>query len=122
MKDSARRLAKYDAKLVGDINKNRIDAMRGDMVSNYGARLTETIRVENETKTILTTAGVATYEVPAYLGFAKRCMGILNKHSGAIAINEICLAYGVFNGRGLNGTTLNNIVTDVFTLDISSCT
>jgi len=122
MKSSAKRLAKYDAKTVGDVTKNRIDAQRGDMVSNFGASLTETVRVESETKNVLVTAGVATYEIPAYLGFAKRCMGILSRHSGAIAINEICLAYGVFNGRGLSGVILNDIVTDVFTLDISSCT
>lgn len=121
-KSVARRLAKYDAKAVGDVVKNRIDAQRGDMVSNYGSSLNEQARIENDTKTVLNATGVPPYMIPPYIAFAKRVGKISTTHSGATATTEVCIEFAKGVSRLLDGSILNQICIDVFTIDISACT
>lgn len=116
------RQSKYAAKLVGDVQKNRIDAQRDDMIAQTGTQFGNIEAIEIATKNDLTAWGISVVLVPSYLSFARECYGITKKHSGAIAHDEICIAHDKWNARGLLSWYLQQIVMDVFAIDISDCT
>lgn len=122
MRSSTYRSSKYAAKLVGDVWKNRIDAQRDDMVSQVGTQFGNIEAIEVATKNLLTGWGVSVILVPSYLSYARECYGILKRHSGDIAHDEICIAYDKWVARGLDAYYSQVIPMDVFSVDISDCT
>lgn len=122
VRSSTYRTSKYAAKLVGDVIKNRIDAQRDSMVSQVGPRFAEAEAVEVATKNLLTGWGLSVIFVPSYLAYSRECMGILNKHTGDIAHDEICIAHDKWETRGLDSYFMQVIAMDVHSVDISDCT
>ena len=122
VRSSTYRTSKYSAKLVGDVIKNRIDAQRDSMVAQVGTRFADAEAVEVATKALLTGWGISVVEIPSYLSYSRKCMGILNKHSGTIAHDEICIAHDVWVARALDTYYCQVIAMDVHGVDISDCT
>lgn len=122
VRSSANRIAKYDAKLVGDVIKNRIDAQRASMVSQETIKFGELEAVETNTKTLLTGWGVPVTLIPSYLAFARECYRIDGTHQGAIGITEMCIAANKWESRLLNIYYLQQIAFSVTGVTINSCT
>ena len=124
VRSAAYRASKYEAKIVGDVVKNRIDAQKTSMVSQATTQFSQLVAKEESTKTLLTGWGVSVALVPMYLSYARELYGILQSHTGTIAANEACLACKKWGDtkRGLDMYYLQVIATDVFELDVSACT
>lgn len=122
VRSSANRIAKYDAKLVGDVVKNRIDAQRAGMVAQETIKFGELEAAETNAKTLITGWGLSVTLIPSYLAFARECYRIDNTHQGAIGVNEMCIAAAKWNTRGLDLYYLQQIAFAVTGVDISSCT
>jgi len=122
VRSSTYRTSKYAAKIVGDVIKNRIDAQKDSMVEQETNRFADIVAAEEATKNLLVGWGVSTIFVPFYLSFARQCYSIIQKHSGAIAVEEICIRANAWEARGLDIYYMQVIATDVFSVDITSCT
>ena len=130
VRSSAFRASKYDAKLVGDVIKNRIDAQRDSMVAQETVQFGNMVGIETSTKQLLETWGLNVILVPSFLAFARQCYKITKKHSGDIAHDEICLrlvdwstrlvAVGVAVGDA--DFYLATISEDVFSVNVWDCT
>ena len=119
---SARRKAKYSAKIVGDVIKNRIDAQRDEMSANFSAAADLLVGIEDQVKAKLNGWGVMPQLQPAYYAFARECFRITNTHGGLVAHDEICIAHDKWEARNLESFYLQVIAQDIFTVDISDCT
>lgn len=122
VRSSANRIAKYDAKLVGDVIKNRIDAQRAGMVSQETIKFGELETVETNCKTLLVGWGVSVTLIPSYLAYARECYRINATHQGAIGITEMCIAANKWEARLLNIYYLQQIAFSVTGVTINSCT
>ena len=116
------RASKYDAKMVGDVVKNRIDAQRDSMVEQATTRFSDLAAAETATKNLLVGWGIATTLIPFYLSFARQCYSITQKHAGSVAVTEICIKANAWESRNLDIYYLQVIANDVFSVDITSCT
>lgn len=122
VRSSANRTSKYDAKMVGDVVKNRIDAQRDSMVSQETTKFGELVAAEEAAKNLLVGWGISVTLVPSYLAFARECYRIDNTHQGAIGVTEMCIAAEKWELRGLLLYYLEQIAFAVTGVDISSCT
>lgn len=122
VRSSANRLAKYDAKLVGDVVKNRIDAQRDSMVAQETTKFGDLVAAEEAAKADLTGWGISVTLIPSYLAFARQCYRINQTHQGTIGVNEMCYAAEHWELRGLNIYYLQEIAFSVTGVDISTCT
>ena len=122
MRSSGLRISKYDAKMVGDVVKNRIDAQRTSMVAQVTTQFPLVEAAELAAKSRLNDWGVTTTLIPSYLNFARQCKSISLRHSSVVALNEICLRFDSWVSRGLSPFYLAEICNDVCGIDISSCT
>jgi len=122
VRSSTYRASKYDAKIVGDVIKNRIDAQKTSMVSQATTQFGLLVAKEEAIKEKLTTWGVGTIQVPFYLAYGRKIYGLSRKHAGDILHDEVCIAYDAWVSRGLDPYYLQSIAMDVFSVDISDCT
>jgi len=116
------RTSKYAAKIVGDVVKNRIDAQKDSMVEQITNKFADLAAVEEQTKNLLVGWGVSTMYIPFYLSFARQCYSITQKHSGSVAVTEICIRANAWETRGLDIYYLSQISEQVFSVVITSCT
>jgi len=116
------RTSKYAAKIVGDVIKNRIDAQKDSMVEQVTNKFADLEAAETTTKNLLVGWGVSTMYIPFYLSFARQCYSITNKHSGSVAVTEICIRANAWETRGLDIYYLSQISEQVFSVVITSCT
>jgi len=116
------RTSKYAAKMVGDVVKNRFDALHDSMVEQVTNKFRDLVTAETAAKALLNSWGVSTTLVPFYLSFARQCMSIANKHADEIALDEICIRFDSWVSRGLNTWYLQQICLGVTGIDIASCT
>jgi len=118
---SERRISKYDAKLVGDVWKNRIDAQKSNMVSQFSSKANDIVAKEISTKGICETAGVSSIQVPFYMSYSRELWGLTLKHAGDILTNEAQLAKDKWAAvtRGLSGTILVAIAGDVYGITVT---
>ena len=119
---SGYRVTKYAAKMVGDVVKNRIDALHDSMVEQATNKFADIVAAEEAAKTLLNSWGVSTVLVPFYLSFARQCMSIAAKHADDIALNEICIRFDSWVSRALDPYYLQQICSSVTGIDIASCT
>jgi len=122
VRSSANRASKYAAKSVGDVVKNRFDAQKDSMASQFLTSAGEAERIETGVNTITNAAGVSVFAIPAYLSYARAAGKILRNHTGTTALNELCYLEQKWEARGLDAQTLVDIVQTVFNTDIGSCT
>lgn len=116
------RTSKYDAKMVGDVVKNRFDAQRDSMVDQEADAFTDLVAAEESTKTLLEGWGVSTVVIPFYMSFARQCYSINRKHKDSIGVTEMCIREASWATRGLLAYYLQEIAKTVTGVDISSCT
>ncbi|MEM2614617.1 MAG: hypothetical protein QXO15_10435 [Nitrososphaerota archaeon] len=121
VRDAGRRTAKYSAKLVGDVVKNRFDAMRDMMVEQATDRFANLVEKEEATKSILVNAGVPSTQVPFYLSYSRELWGLTLKHTGAILRAEAQLAKDKWASaaRGLSGALLIQIASGVYGISLT---
>lgn len=122
VRSSALRKDKYDAKLVGDVVKNRIDAQRDSMVAQETIKFGELVAAEEACKNLLTGWGISVTLIPSYLAFARQCYRIDATHQGTIGVNEMCYAAEHWELRGLNIYYLQSIAFAVTGVNIATCT
>ena len=116
------RTSKYSGKMVGDVVKNRFDALHDMMVEQVTNKFADLVEAESAAKTLLNSWGVSTTFVPFYLSFARQCYSIAQKHADAIALDEICIRFNSWVTRGLDPYYLEQICLSVTGIDIASCT
>ena len=121
VRSSTYRTSKYAAKIVGDVVKNRIDAQKDSMVEQVTNRFADIVAAEEATKNLLTGWSISTMLTPFYLSFARQCYSIIQKHSGNVAVQEICIRAKAWETRGLNIYYLCEIAQSVFSVVITSC-
>jgi hypothetical protein len=122
VRDPARRISKYTAKIVGDVAKNRIDAQKDSMVEQATDQFAAIAAKETACNQKLDAWGVHSIEKPFYLSYTRKLYGIQRKHAGDTAVEEACIATHAFITRGLNPYYLMTIAADIFSLDVSACT
>lgn len=122
VRPSGYRTSKYSAKLVGDVVKNRIDAQRDSMVEQVTNKFADLQTAEEKTKALCNGWGVSTMLIPFYMSFGRQCYSISQKHSGDVAITEMCIRAASWETRGLLMYYLQQIAYEVTGTDISSCT
>jgi len=122
VRSSANRIAKYDAKLVGDVIKNRIDAQRDSMVSQETTRFGEIVAAEEAGKNLLVGWGISVTLIPSYLSFCRECYRIDGTHQGSIGVTEMCIAAHKWQARGLLLYYLQQLAFAVTGVNIASCT
>lgn len=122
VRDAARRITKYTAKIVGDVVKNRIDALKDSMVEQVTDMFPLLATMETQVATKCDAWGVHSIQKPFYMSYGRRLFGIKRKHSNLVAIEEACIATHAFIERGLDAYYLMVIADDIFELDVSACT
>jgi hypothetical protein len=122
VRSSALRASKYDAKAVGDVVKNRIDAQRDSMAAQFTDKSGEAVSVEEDTKAILESHGVSVTLYSSYLACARRMKKISNTHEGSVGVLELCIEATKWALRGLTEAYLLEICLGVTGVDISTCT
>lgn len=100
MKSSARRSRKYAAKLTGEHG-----VMPGQK-SHFNLSMPEQLAAEHYVKTL----GVSSILQNYYMIFAKQLLKIKKTHAATTGANEACFYRTHWASRGLDGTTLDNIV------------
>jgi hypothetical protein len=122
VRSSALRASKYDAKAVGDVVKNRIDAQRDSMASQFASKAGDLVSVEEDTKAILEAAGVSVTLYASYLAAARRFYKIHQTHEGTVGALELCIEATKWALRGLTEATLLTLCLGITGVDISTCT
>jgi len=122
VRSSSSRINKYEAKIVGDVVKNRIDAQKTFMVDQAKDRFDELVGKEEAINSKIEAWGVHSIQKPFYLSYGRRLYGLGRKHSGDTLIEEACIATKAFTDRGLDPYYLMTIAQDVFSIDVSACT
>ena len=106
-----RRIAKYAAKIDGDIHKNRYDATKALSVASEDAYQPLAEALENAVKTAID--GVQAILLPYYLIFGKQVAKALLNHTTATGQLEIDNAHAIWVQRGLVSATLDTVETTV---------
>ncbi|MGB6894481.1 MAG: hypothetical protein WBF37_00840 [Dehalococcoidia bacterium] len=122
VRSSALRASKYDAKAVGDVVKNRIDAQRDSMAAQFTAVSGDLVAVEEDTKAILEAAGVSVTLYASYLACARRFYKIHRTHEGTVGALELCIEATKWALRGLVEANLITLCLGITGVDISTCT
>jgi hypothetical protein len=104
-----KRLRKYDAKMVGDVIKNRIDAQRDGMVEQQQSIQGELSLMESKAKAILESLGVATIYIPQYLNYVRECYRLFKHFSQVSRQNEAQVMFNKWVSRGLTPSTLAKV-------------
>ena len=116
------RINKYTAKIVGDVIKNRIDAQKDFMVAQADTQFDMLAAEEQSISDYLDPLNVNVMQKPFYMSFGRKLHMLKGKHSGATLITEACIAAIAWSTRGLDLWYLQSIATNVYSIDISSCT
>jgi hypothetical protein len=122
VRDAARRIDKYTAKIVGDVVKNRIDAEKDFMVEQATDQFAALVEKENLANSSLAAWGIMSIQKPFYLSYVRKLYGLTRKHSGGTLTTEACITTKAFKDRGLNAYRLQQLAQDIFGIDVSSAT
>ena len=102
---AARRIAKYAAKIDGDVHKNRYDATRDLSIASEDLYQPNAEKLENDIK--ITIDGTLAIELPYYIIFGKQVKKALENHTTLTAQMEIDTFHGIWEKRGLASATLD---------------
>ena len=108
---ASRRIAKYKAKIDGDVHKNRYDATRDISIASENAYQPLAVILENAVKTAID--GVQAILLPYYLIFGRQVAKILLNHETTTGQLEIDNAHAIWVQRGLVSATLDTVETTV---------
>jgi len=107
VKSAERRIAKYTAKLDGDVAKNRYDATKALSVEQQNVYFPLAEALELAVKTAID--GTPAIELPYYLIFGKQVQKALNNHATATAQLEIDNLHAIWQDRTLDSATLDTV-------------
>lgn len=116
-----RRAAKYAAKIVGDVVKNRIDAQKDAMVANATPEFAALATKEASIGSYIDAQGVNVMLKPFYMSFGRKLYMLQKKHEGVAYENEACIATFAWQRRGLDITHLIYIANAHFDVDVTAC-
>ena len=117
----ARRAAKYAAKIVGDVVKNRIDAQRDAMIANATPEFSALATKESDIGGYCDAQGINVMLKPFYMSFGRKLYALQKKHEAVAYENEACIATFAWQRRGLAIETLIYIANAYFDVDVSAC-
>ena len=103
------RTRKYEGKIDPEAIRLRITALKDMMVEQVEAKFAELALVERKAKQVCEAAGVPTYQIPAYLNFARQCYRIGKNFSQTTQLNEVYFRYSTWVSRGLTASILADI-------------
>lgn len=121
VRSAINRAKKYEAKLVGDVIKNRIDAHRDSMIEQENTQFANLVAYEISVKEALEGECTAhSIDIPFYLAFGRQCYKIINTHgTGTIATEEAQGKCDLWVTRGLDGACLV-AVANVFGITVTT--
>ena len=111
VKPASRRIAKYKAKIDGDVHKNRYDATKDISTASEDAYCPNAEALELAVKTAID--GVPAILLPYYIIFGKQVKKALENHETATGQQEIDTFHDIWERRGLDPTTLDTVETTV---------
>lgn len=100
-----RRIAKYAAKIDGDVHKNRYDATRDISIASEDTYCPLAEALENAVKVAID--GVQAILLPYYIIFGKQVQKALDNHEAVTGQLEIDNFHAIWLQRGLVGATLD---------------
>jgi len=103
------RVKKYEKKLDGTISQLRLLRYGDKQKGKFRISIQEQVRIEQIVKSYLMQYGINPMYTHFYMDFAKKCVGIRNKHSGDVAQNESLIEENKWISRGLDSVHLENI-------------
>jgi len=103
------RVKKYENKVVGDVIKARIDALKEIMAEQQAERFADLQSVEELVKSIVEPAGVSTIFIPHYMNFGRQLYSLSQRFTGTTLNNEAKLVYEKWKARGLSVDLLKAI-------------
>jgi hypothetical protein len=110
VRDSMRRLEKWDAKYTGQAMPPVMGPYKSKMLAQLSTIFGQLETLENEVKTILgEIATVQTIQNPFYHAYAKELYRLSKKFSGSAYTNEAALVTFKWTARGLNPPALTRI-------------
>jgi len=109
VKKSKYRIAKFQAKIDHDVIRERFLKLKSLMVEEESEIFRSEEEVENRVKEILESEGVATYQIPFYLCFAREVLSKVKKLSQQTLILEEKAIRTKWTLRGLNNEILKKI-------------
>jgi len=121
VKTGDRRAAKYAAKVVGDVVKNRIDAQKDLMIANATPEFAALAAKETAIGAFCDQAGINVMEKPFYMSYGRKLYALQKKHEGATYIQEACIATLAWQRRGLAVANLILIAANLFDTDVTEC-
>ncbi|MBA7678066.1 hypothetical protein ES703_86337 [subsurface metagenome] len=116
-----RRAAKYAAKVVGDVVKNRIDAQKDAMVANATPAFARLAEIEHKIGSYIDAQGINVMLKPFYMSYGRKLYMLQNKHEAIAYENEACIAAFAWQRRGLAPAQLVAIANDLFDVDVTAC-
>lgn len=108
---ASRRIAKYKAKIDGDVHKSRYDATRDLSIASEDAYQPTAQALEEAVKTAID--GVQAIYLPYYIIFGKQVWKALENHTANTATLEIDNAHAIWVQRELISATLDTVETAV---------
>ena len=111
-----RRINKYIAKVDPETIKAHFQALKPSMVEQVSNLFPSLYQMEVATKTVLDSLGTPMGNYPMYLSFARQVWRLINKiRLGGTALDrEISILLSTWGERGLDSSTLRQILRDVF--------
>jgi len=120
VRNPSRRVAKYAAKIVSSVIKQRFSDWKDSMVAQVTDRFADLANLETQAKDILEANGVAPIDIPFYLAYVRQLYRITQTHgSGTIATNEAKLYYNTWVARGLVSTVLQQLASNLFGISVA---
>ena len=116
-----RRAAKYAAKIVGDVVKNRIDAQKDAMIANATPEFAALAAKEAAIGAYVDAQGINVMLKPFYMSYGRKLYGLQKKHEAVAYEHEACIATYAWQRRGLAIATLIYIANTYFDVDVSAC-
>jgi len=122
VKPGNRRIDKYTAKQVGDVVKNRWDAQKDLMTTNYGNIAGAFATLEGQIAAYLDPLGISPVLKPFYMSYGRKLQMLKNKHTDVTLHDEACIATVAWGSRGLDLFHLATIALNIFSIDVFDCT
>jgi len=116
-----RRAAKYAAKIVGDVVKNRVDAQKDAMVANATPEFAALAAKEAAIGSYIDSLGINVMLKPFYMSYGRKLYALQKRHESIAFENEACIATYAWQRRGLAIASLIKIANDYFDVDVSAC-
>jgi len=122
VKSGTDRNAKYGAKIVGDVVKNRIDALKDQMTENASPHFDALAALEAQVAGYCDPLGISPMLKPFYMSYARKLYMLKRKHTDETLHDEACIATVAWGTRGLDLFHLATIALNFLSINVFDCT